>query len=300
MGAGRRTLIAALLAIAVLFPGRVARGDATSWVDRAQSRPLSMPYDIAADRNGVLFLLESAGRSVSIYSPKGEFLREIQGRGTWKDPSAIAVGPEGTLYIADGSAGRILELDLAGKVRREFVAGDGARLTGVAVYGGAVFGVDNRNHRLLAFRKHGAPPEKWGKRGDGPGDFQSPFRIAVDPSGRLFVTDVLNARVQWFSAFGQHLGTLKRFGAGEGKLFRPTGIAVDAMGRIWVSDSYTGLVQRFDAAGSASGVLTTGGRPHVFGDPIALAITPGSIWVADQRGNRLGRFPEEQDGKGRR
>lgn len=293
MGSGRRSLIVFLLAGAALLPRGVARGDAISWLDRAQVRPLSMPYDIAADRKGVLFLLESGTRSVSIFSPRGEFLRDIQGRGAWKDPSAIAVGPDGALFIADGSSGKILELDLAGKVRREYVAGDGARLTGVGIFGDAVFCVDNRNHKVLVFRKHGAPPEKWGKRGDGNGEFQSPFRIAVDASGRVFVTDVLNARVQWFSAYGQHLGTLKRFGAGEGKLFRPTGIAVDAMGRIWVSDSYTGLVQRFDGTGALSTVLRTGGRPQIFGDPIALAVTPGGIWVADQRENRLGRFAAE-------
>jgi streptogramin lyase len=146
---------------------------------------------------------------------------------------------------------------------------------------------------VLVFRKRGAPPEKWGKRGDGPGDFQSPFRLAIDPSGRVFVTDVLNARIQWFSAFGQHLGTLKRFGAGEGKIFRPTGLAIDGMGKIWVGDSYTGLVQRFDASGGFSTVLRTAGRPHVFGDPVALAVIPGGVWVADQRENRLGRFPGE-------
>jgi hypothetical protein len=203
------------------------------------------------------------------------------------------VGPEGTLFVADGSAGKVLEMDLTGKVQREYVAGDGARLTGVGVFGDAVYCVDNRNHRVLVFRKHGSPPEKWGRRGDGEGEFQSPFRLAIDPSGRVFVTDVLNARVQWFSAFGQHLGTLKRFGAGEGKIFRPTGIALDIRGRIWVSDSYTGLVQRFDGTGDVSAILRTGGRPHVFGDPIALGVTPVGVWVADQRENRLGRFPGE-------
>jgi DNA-binding beta-propeller fold protein YncE len=293
MGSGRRPVIAAIVAVFGLLPCGPALGDAVSWVDRAQARSLSMPYDIATDRKGVIFLLESGSRTISIFSPKGEFLREIPGRGVWKDPSAIAVGAGGTVYIADGNSGRVLELDLAGKVRKEFVAGDGARLTGVGVFGDDVYCVDNRNHRVLVFRKRGAPPEKWGKRGDGPGDFQSPFRLAIDPSGRVFVTDVLNARIQWFSAFGQHLGTLKRFGAGEGKIFRPTGLAIDGMGKIWVGDSYTGLVQRFDASGGFSTVLRTAGRPHVFGDPVALAVIPGGVWVADQRENRLGRFPGE-------
>ena len=189
------------------------------------------------------------------------FIREIQGKGAWKDPSAIAIGPSGSIFLADGSSGKVLELDLSGKIRRVYAAGGNARLTGVSVYGEAVYCVDNRNHRIVVFRKPGAPPDTWGKRGEAPGQFQSPFRIAIDPSGRLFVTDVMNARVQWFSAFGKHLGTLKRFGAGEGKIFRPTGIALDLRGRLWVGDSYTGLVQLFEERGEFAKAIRAMGVP---------------------------------------
>ena len=134
-----------------------------------------------------------------------------------------------------------------------------ARLTGVSVYGEAVYCVDNRNHRIVVFRKPGAPPRIMGKTWRGARPVPLPFRIAIDPSGRLFVTDVMNARVQWFSAFGKHLGTLKRFGAGEGKIFRPTGIALDLRGRLWVGDSYTGLVQLFEERGEFARALRARG-----------------------------------------
>jgi sugar lactone lactonase YvrE len=244
------------------------------------------------DRKGVVFLLESGARSISIFSQRGEFVREIQGKGAWKDPSAIAIGSSGSIFLADGVAGKVLEMDLSGKVRRVYAAGGNARLTGVSIYGEAVYCVDNRNHRIVVFRKPGAPPETWGKRGDAPGQFHSPFRIAIDPSGRLFVTDVMNARVQWFSAFGKHLGTLKRFGAGEGKIFRPTGIALDLRGRIWIGDSYTGLVQMFEERGGFVKAIRAKKRPVVFGDPVGLAVAAGGIWVADQRENGLGLFRE--------
>jgi len=256
------------------------------------SRLLSHPFDVAVDRKGVVFLLESGTRTISIFSQRGEFLREIPGRGEWKDPSAIAIGPSGSIFLADGTAGKVLELDLSGKIRRVHAAGGNARLTGVAVYGDAIFSVDNRNHRIVVFRKPGSPPEMWGKRGEAPGQFQSPFRVVIDPTGRLFVTDVMNARVQWFSAFGKHLGSLKRFGAGEGKIFRPTGIALDLRGRLWVGDSYTGLVQLFEERGEFLKAVRLKGRPVVFGDPAGMAVTAGGIWVADQRENSVGLFRE--------
>ncbi len=266
--------------------------DAPLWIRNASSRLLATPYDAAVDRKGVVFLLESGTRSISIYTQRGDFLREIQGKGAWRDPSAIAVGPSGSIFLADGTSGRVLELDLSGKIRKVYAAGGNARLTGVSVFGDAIYCVDNRNHRIVVFRKPGAPPETWGRRGEGPGQFQSPFRIASDPSGRLFVTDVMNARVQWFSAFGKHLGTLKRFGAGEGKIFRPAGIALDLRGRIWVGDSYTGLVQLFGEHGEFVKAIRAKGRPLVFGDPVGLAVTAGGLWVADQRENGVGLFRE--------
>lgn len=294
MGPGRYAITAFLLFACAALPVDTVRGaDVGSdalWIRQAQSRQLSNPYDVAVDRKGVVFLLESGARTVSIFSPRGEFLREIAGKGAWKDPTAIAVGLSGAVFIADGVGSRVLEIDLSGKTKREYVVGGNARVTGVSVLGDTVYCVDNRNHRVAVFRKPGVPPEYWGKRGEGPGQFQSPFRIAVDPSGRVFVTDVLNARVQWFSAFGRHLGTLKRFGAAEGKIFRPTGIALDLRGRIWVGDSYTGLVQLFEERGDFAKALRVKGRPVVFGDPAGLAVGPGGIWVADQRENRLAFF----------
>jgi streptogramin lyase len=297
MAAGRHSIAAILLFVLCLPAARssVRAADAESppiRVRSASSRLLANPFDVAVDRKGVVFLLDSGTRTISIFSRRGEFLREIQGKGSWKDPSAIAIGPQGTIFLADGATGKVLEMDLSGKIRRVYAAGGNARLTGVSFYGDAVYCVDNRNHRIVVFRKPGIPPEAWGKRGEEPGRFQSPFRIAIDPAGRLFVTDVMNARVQWFSAFGKHLGTLKRFGAAEGKIFRPTGIAIDLRGRIWVGDSYTGLVQLFDERGEFVKVLREKGRPVVFGDPAGLAVTDGGIWVADQRESVLGLFRE--------
>ena len=297
MAPGRHAIAAILLFVLCLLPTRSSTRaadveGAPLRIRSVSSRLLATPVDVAVDRKGVVFLLESGARMISIFSRSGEFLREIPGRGAWKDPSAIAIGPSGSIFLADGAAGKVIEIELSGKILRVYAAGGNARLTGVSVYGDAVYCVDNRNHRIVVFRKPGAPPEVWGKRGEAPGEFQSPFRIAIDPSGRLFVTDVMNARVQWFSAFGKHLGTLKRFGAGEGKIFRPTGIAIDLRGRLWLGDSYTGLVQLFGERGEFVKALRAKGRPVVFGDPVGLAVTANGIWVADQRENTMGLFRE--------
>jgi DNA-binding beta-propeller fold protein YncE len=266
--------------------------DPVLWISRVSGRQLTFPSDVAVDRRGVAFLLNSGNRTITIFSPKGMFLREISGRGVWKDPMAIAISPDGSIYLADGNAGRILQIELSGEVRREMPVGRNARVTGVGFYGDSVYCVDNRNAKISVFDRKGKRTAVWGRKGEQSGEFHAPFRLAIDGAGRLFITDVMNARVQWFSPFGQYLGTLKQFGAAEGKIFRPTGIDIDSKGRIWIGDSYTGLVQLFEENGTLVRSLNLGGRPHVFGDPVGVADGPQAVWVADQRENKVGWFPK--------
>jgi hypothetical protein len=49
--------------------------------------------------------------------------------------------------------------------------------------------------------------DQWGSFGSGKGEFDEPGRIALDASGRVFVTDGFNDRVQTFTAGGTFLET---------------------------------------------------------------------------------------------
>lgn len=279
-----------LAGTAVAAPPAGPAGASPLVIQRAQGKALGFPSDVVIDRRGVAFLLDSGSRSILLFSPDGSFLREIAGRGSWKDPQAIAVAPDGAILVADGDSGHVVEMDMSGRVRREHDAGKGSRLTGIAVFGDSIFCADNRNDKIVVFKRSGGRKDAWGKRGDAAGEFRSPYRVAADLAGRIFVTDVLNARVQWFSAFGQSLGSLKRFGAGQGKFVRPTGLSLDGRGRIWVSDSYTGLVQLFEENGTFVKVLSSGGAAQIFGDPTGIAATPDGVWVADQKGGKTAFF----------
>lgn len=254
-------------------------------LSRAGSRSFQRPVDISVDRRGVVYVLDAGSRSVILMGSGGDLLREIPGKGLLRDPHALVVSGEGTVLVADGTAGRVAEIDLSGRLRREYPGGKGARITGVALYGDSVFAVDAQGHRVLVFKRKGGAPETWGKKGDRPGEFDNPYRVAVDSGGRVFVTDVMNSRVQWFTPFGQHLGTVRRFGAGPGRLLRPSGISIDLRGRPWVTDSYSGLVQLFGEGGDLQGTI-----PKSFLDPVGVLSLPEGTWVADQRDGKVAFF----------
>src|SRR6185295_16131191 len=45
----------------------------------------------------------------------------------------------------------------------------------------------------------------WGKKGAGPGEFDTPHGLAIDSRGRLFVADRGNSRIQIFDADGSYV-----------------------------------------------------------------------------------------------
>ena len=147
-----------------------------------------------------------------------------------------------------------------------------------------------------------------GLPGKGPGQFSFPRAVAVDGSGRIYVADSGNNRVQVFNADGSFL---RQFGStckldtkegcqgdGRGQFNEPWGITVDAEGNVYVSDAWNHRVQKFDKDGkfiNQWGVFeSTGGelgKPFAFYGPRQLATgQDGNIYAMDTGNKRVQVF----------
>jgi hypothetical protein len=67
---------------------------------------------------------------------------------------------------------------------------------------------DPRAPQLVFLSEAGVFERSVGRRGAGPGEFQSPTGLAVDPRGRVIVHDLSNARISTFSSDGVLIGTV--------------------------------------------------------------------------------------------
>lgn len=85
------------------------------------------------------------------------------------------------------------------------------------------------NSRVAKFSADGKFLFDWGKRGDGPGEFNLPHGIAIDAQGRLYVADRSNRRIQVFDAQGQFLHQWPTEGKG-----RPWGLEIADDGYLYV------------------------------------------------------------------
>jgi len=71
-----------------------------------------------------------------------------------------------------------------------------------------IFVLDTRNHRLLKFDKMGRFIWKTGRRGQGPGEFQNPSQVEINPSGDICILDG-SSRLHFFDNEGNYQKTIK-------------------------------------------------------------------------------------------
>lgn len=189
-----------------------------------------------------------------------------------RTPTRLAVGADGTLYVADPANQGVLLFSAAGKLRQK-IAVKGIP-QGVAL---------TANGRLLVSLKDSvamfdSAGTEIGKLGTGVGQFALATDIALDDSGLIYVTDSKGACVQVFRGDGAYVTRFGVKGSGDGQFMFPTSIAFEKVSRqIAVVDSLNGRVQFYELSGAyvrSIGALGTG--PLKFMHPQGLAFEYGT------------------------
>jgi DNA-binding beta-propeller fold protein YncE len=156
---------------------------------------------------------------------------------------------------------------------------------------------DTGNARISVSTDQGAFLEKWGGPGAGPGQYSTPWGVAVDRSGQVLVADSGNHRVQrtnaWTDAMtdlsGRFLGQFGRHGKAADELDTPTDVAVDPAGHLYVVDSGNNRIQKVTREGEILASWgSAGSGPGQFHEPLGIALAPGgSLYVTDSGNHRV-------------
>jgi len=218
--------------------------------------------------------------------------------GQFNSPQAVAVAPDGSIYVADSDNHRIQHFGATGiflNTWGSLGSGDGqfSHPYGVAVAAdGTVYVADTYNHRIQRFSATGSYLDQWGSSGYGDGQFNQPYGVAVAADGTVYVADTVNNRIQRFSATGEYLGQWGTYGSGDGQFDKPRGVAVAGDGTVYVADSSNDRIQRFSATGSYLGQWGAYGYGDgAFRYPRGVGVAPdGTVYVADTDNHRIQRF----------
>ena len=227
----------------------------------------SDPFGVAVASDGSIYVSDAGvAQRIRRIAPDGAVTTVAGGSQGYADgpaatarfstPSGLALGADGSLYVADTGNHVIRRLTPDGVV---------STLAGALTPGYA----------------------------DGPARdarFDGPVGVAADAAGRVIVADTYNDRIRAVQTDGRVV-TLAGSGvpgyvdgpAATARFDTPCGVAVDRAGNIYVADSGNGLVRLIAPSGDVStmGPLPDDGLARPFG---VAATGNGVVYVTDDRG----------------
>jgi tripartite motif-containing protein 71 len=133
---------------------------------------------------------------------------------------------------------------------------------------------------------------KWGSYGSGDGQFDRSEGICRAPNGNVYVADMNNNRIQYFTADGSFLGKWGTKGTGQGQFSMPWDIGINSAGTVYVVDYGNNRIQYFTATGVYRGGWGSyGSAQGQFNGPAGIGVAPnGNVYVAEIFNSRIQYF----------
>jgi DNA-binding beta-propeller fold protein YncE len=229
--------------------------------------------------------------------------------GVLRFPEAVALDPQGDVFVADQLSYVVQKFSAAGAFETEWGSYGGGRgqfgpIGGLATdAAGDVYVVDSSHNRIEKFDANGSFITSWGHSGSAIGQFrffssQNPSQppgggIAVAGS-YVYVADSGNNRIERFNLEGGEAIAWGVKGEGPGQFSYPRGVAANAS-EVLVADDDNHRIEKFDPNGvfqAAMGSQGTG--PGQFGFPYGVALdAAGNVYVADDANHRIVKLNSE-------
>ena len=213
------------------------------------------------------------------------------GNGQFTQPTFLAMDGPGNIYVLD-NANRIQKFTPSGNFITSYI---NPGLSGLAIdQMGNVFvmknGVSAANIYKLTNDMASTLTSWGGSFGTADGQFNSPYGLATDAAGSVYVADTGNHRVQKFTNSGGFITKWGSMGTGNGQFTNPISAVADSSGNIYVVGD--NRVQKFTSTGA---YLTQWGSYGTgdgqFGNPFAATVDPsGNVYVTDQNNARVEKF----------
>ncbi len=206
-------------------------------------------------------------------------------------PTGLALGPDGSLYIADRGAH---------KIRKVSPGPDGTLRRGLITTVAGTGRSDYQNE--TGYSPEGQPATQE--------PLNSPSGVAVAPDGTIYIADSFNSRIRRVDPSGNifSLAGTGSYGdngdniGGSGvELFQPSEVKVGPDGNVYFADTGNAVIRRIDRNGNVSIVAGSGGIGGFAGDggqavgaqlngPDGFAFGPGgTLYIADTLNNRIRR-----------
>ena len=205
--------------------------------------------DVEPGGNGEFVIVDSFEHKVTVLNRNGVKLREFGSKGTGKGqfetPMAVVMDPIGQIFVADSKNKRIQMFNNNGSFAM-FIKMDGLDSNSLEFIKDIRFAPDNSlwvlDYRpfVLKIDANQMVVKKWGVKGKGSGQLNTPASLVITRGGYVYISDVADDpkarfRVQKFTVDGQYIKTLnaKTDPYLDGWLLV---MAVDGSDNVWLAD----------------------------------------------------------------
>lgn len=255
---------------------------------------MSKPYGITADQDGKIYVTDTGLRAVWIFDEKNAKVSFL-GTGALRTPIGVAVSTDGKVFVSDAAGQRVNAFDRDGRL--VMTIGQSGELgnpggLGIDASSNRLYVANTKLHKIRVYEANdGKFLFDIGERGSEDGQFNFPTNVSVR-SGKVYVSDTGNFRVQVFDLGGKFLRSFGKVGDSLGDFARPKGIGVDSEGHVYVVDAAFDNFQIFDDAGRLLlFVGSKGTQPGHFWIPAGLYVDEHDrVFVADQYNQRVQVF----------
>ena len=181
---------------------------------------LDRPVGVGIDGSGRVHVADRGNGRIQVFAEDGAYLYPVPlfVDGSKIEPVDVAVNKEGTeLFVTSADRHEVFVFDWKGNVLRRWGGrgeepGQFFHPATIEISAEMIYVVDVLNARVQCFYPDGRVVQVFGKLGAGPGTLFRPKGIAIDTSGRVFISDSYFGVIQAFEKSGRFLYAL---GAGD-------------------------------------------------------------------------------------
>jgi streptogramin lyase len=195
------------------------------------------PKSIAVNSTGKIYVADQLNHRIQIFTAQGNYDYSIgtgsigTGPGEFSSPRGIAVDSNDKIYVSDYSNNRVQVFTASGIYDYSICSPDiFTTPTKVAVDSNGKIYI-GANDTVFVFESNGTYNYSFGGIGNQSGKFNGLCDIEISNSGKIYVTDRSNSRIQVFNGSGVYEYSIEN-------LDSPYGVAVDSS-KIYIADTDT-------------------------------------------------------------